>query len=150
MIVISRNWSNWQNDIFNPRQILTDFGFGAVGGAIGHGGRQLFGKNLPQSASKSANIPNPNGRLGSSAHQAEVQKIEQIVLDLGYSPKTEFKIKSYRYADVAALDADEKLISLYQIGKGTQYSPIAREVRAINDIFEFSGYEVPIFFIPYN
>ncbi len=74
----------------------------------------------------------------------------------GSQLRTEFRVltpngsQAPRLADLAVVDIDGKTpLRLYQIGvlnaKGT---PVAREVRAINDLFNTTG--VPTSFWPYK
>ncbi len=100
--------------------------------------------------------PNPYGRLGGPQHQAAVEQVRAGIRGQGLTPKTEFRVftagghKPYRLVDVAALDASGNPVAFYQVGRITRGGlPVAREIRAISDIFEFGGYNVPIHFIPY-
>ncbi len=160
---LSGNWENWQNDIFNPCQMAADLAFGAVGGGVGYGVRYLS-RGFAQSPSNISvgstifprNPPNPHGKLGGPAHQAEIKKITRYLKDNKIAYRTEFKIntpngyKPYRLIDLAAFDSEGNPMIFYQVGKGTMSNiPVIRERRAITDIFEYSGYEIPIIFIPY-
>lgn len=166
---ISGDWSNWQSRIFDPGQMVADVAFGAAGGAIGYGVQRLvsgFFKptssvmplaedfTVPTNITKSC--PSPNGRLGGPAHQAEVRNIIEYLESNKIKYKTEYKIltpgghKPFRVADVVALDNAGNPIAFYQVGKATKGNlPVIRERRAISDIYEYSGFEIPIIFNVY-
>jgi hypothetical protein len=51
---------------------------------------------------------------------------------------------------MAALDSNGDPVAFYQVGKSTKGNlPVSRERIAIDDIFEFGGFNVPITFVPY-
>jgi hypothetical protein len=109
----------------------------------------------PQTLPNQGRVTNP-GRLGGQAHQAGIATIEKQIKKQGYIPKTEYRVltqggtKPYRYVDVAALDVNNRPVAFYQVGRSTAGNiPIIRERRAIFDVYEFGGYDVPIIFIPY-
>jgi hypothetical protein len=73
----------------------------------------------------------------------------------GFIIKKEFRIDTpggfleTRYVDVAVLDPSKHPVAFYQVGNITQAGvPIAREVKAINDIIEYSQFSsVPIIYL---
>jgi hypothetical protein len=100
------------------------------------------------------NCPNPDGRLGSPAHQAEVQQIANDIRARGLTPQQEFRVetpggfKPVRYVDVAALDDAGNPVEFYQVGRQTAGGlPVMRESQAIWDIWSVS--DVPVTFRPY-
>jgi RHS repeat-associated protein len=102
-------------------------------------------------------VPSPNGRLGGPKHQAEVALIKAEIGNRGLRVRTEFRVStpggslSARYVDVAALDVAGQPVEFHQVGGIRKDGfPVAREMRAIFDIFssdEFGG--IPITFHPY-
>jgi len=155
-LVLSGQTDQIRGALFRPQDIVLDAALGGAVAGAAYGISNLFGRIRSSLPTRSANGPNPYGRLGGPAHQWEIMKIESQVKKMGLYPQTEFKIatpggaKPYRYADVVALDANENPIVLYQVGKATKSNlPIARERQAITDIYEFGGFDIPIVFIPY-
>jgi RHS repeat-associated protein len=98
--------------------------------------------------------PNPNGRLGGPAHQAEVGRIASDIENRGLTPQTEYRVetpggfKPVRYVDVAGLDQKGNPVEFYQVGRQTAGGfPVMRESQAIWDIWSVS--DVPVTFVPY-
>ena len=89
----------------------------------------------PGNATDQRLVPNPNGRLGSPAHQQKVDEVARDVKSRGLTVKKEFLVKTpgghkeRRFADVAGLDPDTgELVELHQVGVTTKRGlPIARE-----------------------
>ncbi len=115
--------------------------------------------NSIKKANETANkykVPNPDGKKGGDAHQTVIKGIKpseeggSIAYEVRYN--TPGGQKNYRYADVVELDADGKVVRIYQVGKVNKNgTPVIREVRAIEDIMksiDYNGEE--IYFIPYN
>jgi RHS repeat-associated protein len=102
--------------------------------------------------------PNPNGRIGSPEHQAEVSNVAMDQLSKGYDVTTEFMVKTpgglkaNRFVDVASLDPQTgEPVGFFQIGRQTLGgNPIARETQAMNDLANSARGDVPMTFIPYN
>ena len=98
-------------------------------------------------------VPNQYGKLGSPAHRATVDGIKNDLVTKGFSEiKTETRIeissgyKPYRYADITATKGGMNYA--FQVGKATTRGiPVARERRALADIFSTGNYMV--FFIEY-
>jgi RHS repeat-associated protein len=145
--------------LLNPKDMATDAVMGAAGGAVSYGIGRLFGSATTGKA-PSSRVPNPDGRLGGPAHRAVVNSIDDALAESLYGKgsyvRYEFKIntpggvKPYRFADAAILGPNGQPQAFYQVGRITQGgSPVARELRAISDIFNFSKYNVPITFLPY-
>ncbi len=86
--------------------------------------------------------PNPYGSRGGPSYSSVVENIESDIAARGLTPETEYQVnlqgpgtegRQFRRVDVAALDVNG--------------SPIARELRAIIDITEFTQYtHVPLHF----
>jgi hypothetical protein len=98
--------------------------------------------------------PNPYGRLGGPAHQAQVGRIASDIENRGLTPQTEYRVetpggfKSTRYIDVAGLDQEGNPVEFYQVGRQTAGGfPVMRESQAIWDIWSVS--DVPVTFVPY-
>jgi len=97
--------------------------------------------------------PNPYGKLGSPQHLNLIQKLYDYFKDKGKGVKTEKAIempdKSIKYADLAVLDENGKVVEYHQIGKQNKDgTPVARERRAIEEIEKATGKKV--WFHPYN
>jgi RHS repeat-associated protein len=98
------------------------------------------------------------GRLGGTSHRAKVAEIAQDIEARGFRSQREFYVttpgghKKYRFVDVAALDLNGDPVEFHQVGRAahTKGMPVARERRALSDIFELSGYDVPIHFHVYK
>ena len=56
-----------------------------------------------------------------------------------YEVETRVGTKATRYVDVAALDVSGTPVEFHQIGVATRTGFVARESRALNDIFEQTG-----------
>jgi len=104
-------------------------------------------------------VPNPYGAKGGPAHQAVVGAIRQDIKSRGLKPREEFRVelhgpgtegKGARRVDIAALDVNGNPVEFHQVGGLTRSGrPIARDRRAIIDIWEFGEYAgVPIYFHP--
>jgi RHS repeat-associated protein len=124
-----------------------------VGGNLAMGLSSAIMVGLPRS---SESVPNPYGKKGGPEHRAGVSSSETIAQDNGNKFRTEFKVdtpggqKSHRYVDGVELDVDNNPVAFYQVGRVTENgAPVARERYAIQDIYEYGGYGVPIIFIPY-
>jgi RHS repeat-associated protein len=155
-LVLSGQTDQIRSTLFRSQDLALDAVIGgAVAGAT-YGITNLLGRIRSSLTARSVNVPNPNGRLGGSAHQAVIQDLENQINVQGFLSKTEFKVetpgglKPYRYIDIAALDVDKNPIAFYQVGKATKnYLPIARERQALADIIELGGYDIPRIFVPY-
>jgi RHS repeat-associated protein len=97
-------------------------------------------------------VPNPNGKKGGEAHQAEIAKQTSILKDQDYDIAYEVKIetpkgsKPYRYADFSY--TKDGVTQYGQVGKQLQSGiPCARERAAMADI-RSTGAKVT--FYPYN
>jgi hypothetical protein len=100
------------------------------------------------------------GRLGGPGHRAAVRNIQKDVENVygpSYRSSIEFQVrtpgglKTYRYVDVAVIGPTGQPVAFYQVGLSTSRGmPVARERYAINDIFEYGAYNIPIIFIPYR
>jgi RHS repeat-associated protein len=86
--------------------------------------------------------PSRPGRLGNPDHRAAVEQIRQDILNRGYTPRTEFGFetpnglfKSRRFADVVAIDSDDNVVEIYQVGRQRANGWIVRrEVQALADL----------------
>lgn len=155
-LVLAGQTEQIRSTLFRSQDIALD---AALGGAIAgatYGATNLLGRIRSSLPTRSADVPNPNGRLGGPAHQGEIDRITTSLKNDGTRFRTEFKIntpggfKPYRFADVASLDSSGNPTAFYQVGRATSRNiPVARERLAITDIYEFGGYDVPIIFIPY-
>jgi hypothetical protein len=99
-------------------------------------------------------VPNPNGKKGGTAHQAMVAEVAADVKQRGLNVRKEHRIKTpggakpKRFVDVVGLIGEE-VVEMHQIGKQTHKSiPVAREVRALNDLERATGTRPT--FHPYN
>ena len=93
--------------------------------------------------------PNPHGKLGGPAHQAEVEKVVQDIKNRGLTPEVEHKVstpggdKGSRYVDVVAKDKQGKVVEAHQVGRQTKSGlPVSRERAAIRDIEKARGVKV--------
>jgi hypothetical protein len=129
-------------------QAVTDVGIG-------------FGSVIPEYSNLvSSGLAIRTGRLGGPSHQAAIQEIREGVKSVygrDYRTQSEFQVKtpggmkSYRYVDVAVLGPDGQPVAFYQVGVSTSGGAlVSRERYAIADIYEYGGYRVPIYFIPYR
>ncbi len=63
---------------------------------------------------------------------------------------TKERYKSKRYIDIGVVDDEENVIIGYQVGVGTKLGrPVAREVRALEDIAKSIG-EGKVIFVTYK
>ena len=104
------------------------------------------------------NCSNPNGRKGCKEHQEKINEIEkQLKTEYpGYDIRTEIYVKTpggykkSRYIDVGVVDDEKNVIIGYQVGVGTKSGrPVAREVRALEDIANSIG-EGKVIFVTYK
>jgi RHS repeat-associated protein len=101
-------------------------------------------------------VPNIYGKLGGPAHRAAVADMAADIAARGLIPSTEFRVltptgaKVARFVDVVGIDPRTSLpVEYYQIGRQTAAGlPVAREVRALNDLSVAIG--VRPSFVPYN
>ena len=87
---------------------------------------------------------NPYGKLGSPAHRQKIDEIEKNIGDRGLNFDREYSVdvtkvkgrtKNTRYIDIVALDENDKVIEMYQVGKVNKNgNPVLRERKAIFDI----------------
>ncbi len=92
----------------------------------------------------------------SPEHKRKVQEVVSDIERRGFIPKKEFAIatpfgkKSYRLADVVAIDSfTERVVEIHQIGKTTSKGlPVPREVEAIQDIEMVMG--LTVIYHPYD
>ena len=87
---------------------------------------------------------NPYGKLGSPAHRQKIDEIEKNIGDRGLNFDREYSVdvtkvkgrtKNSRYIDIVALDENDKVIEMYQVGKVNKNgNPVLRERKAIFDI----------------
>jgi RHS repeat-associated protein len=113
------------------------------------------GRGLHEAASFTKKIPNPNGKLGGTAHQTKVAEVAAQVeakgLQVGFEHRvlTSDGCKSCRYVDVVGKDSRGKVVEMHQVGKQTKSgNPVSRETKAINDIKDASN--ITPNFHPYN
>ena len=99
-------------------------------------------------------VPNPNGKKGGEAHQAEIARQVNTYRDLGYTVNTEVRIdtpggqKPYRYADFSVSDELTNKTWYGNVGRQLKSGlPCARERAAISDV-QKAGYTIEFF--PYN
>jgi hypothetical protein len=100
--------------------------------------------------------PNPYGRLGGPAHQADVGRIAQQIESRGLEAVREHRVltprgaKGARFVDVAARDPKTgQIVEMHQVGTQPQSgSPVAKENKAMNDIQNATGTRPD--FHPYN
>ena len=104
------------------------------------------------------NCSNPNGRKGCKEHQEKINDIEKQLKNEypGYDIRTEIYVKtpggykSKRYIDIGVVDDEKNVIIGYQVGVGTKSGlPVAREVRALEDIANSIG-EGKVIFVTYK
>ena len=124
-----------------------------AGGAFSGGtsGYAIYNSNTPSNKK----VPNPYGKKGGPAHQAEIEKQMSIAKSQGYSVvNTEVRIptpggmKPYRYADFSAMNPSTGEIWYGNVGRQLASGlPCARERYAISDI---EGTGRTIRFFPYN
>ncbi|MGI6379490.1 MAG: RHS repeat-associated core domain-containing protein [Anaerolineae bacterium] len=114
----------------------------------------LVGEVASQTDAAARVVPNPYGRLGGPAHQAEVARIAADIEKRGLRVRTEFHVptpggyKTARYVDVAALDPITKApVEFHQVGALTARGLlVARERRAASDILNSIYRGVPLWF----
>jgi hypothetical protein len=101
-----------------------------VGEAVGAGAKALVKA-----------VPNPFGKLGGLAHQANVAEVAAAMKEKGLTMVKELRVdtagslKDTRFVDVAVFDSNGKIAELAQISRVNQNgTPVAREVRAASDI----------------
>jgi RHS repeat-associated protein len=106
-------------------------------------------------AAKGGGPPNPYGKAGGPAHQAKVNEIVQDIESRGLTAQQEYKVntpggeKGARFVDVVGRDANGNVVEMHQAGRQTLGgSPVAREVRAMDDIEAATGMRPT--FHPYN
>jgi len=100
-------------------------------------------------------VPNPNGKKGSEAHQAGVNKAEKELKESGYTQtqrevevKTPKGEKGKRYVDVRGTNSKGETKDI-QVGKQNKNgTPVKRERKAMDDIEESYGQRPD--FLPYN
>ena len=155
-LALSGQMSQVGKVLFRPQDLLLDSVLGGVVAGVFYGASILIDGTRSQVTTNAARIPNPNGKLGGPAHQAEISRITTNITNSAGEYVTEFKVntpggsKPYRFVDVASIDSNGAPTAFYQVGKATKSNlPIARERSAITDIYEFGEYDVPIIFIPY-
>ena len=127
--------------------------WGTVAGTVGGGligGVDGYSMAKSQNSSPSKSVPNPNGKKGGAAHQAEIAK--QTAKFDPSQVRYEVKIntpggaKPYRYADFSVTQNGQTWYG--NVGRGLQSGlPCARERAAISDIQGAGG---TIYFFPYN
>jgi hypothetical protein len=102
-------------------------------------------------------VRNPFGKSG-ALHQSTIQGNADDIISRGYNVRHEVKydvvngVKSFRYADVVAMDKTGTITEIYQVGKLAKSGfPVKRELVAIKDIFKSPIYnKASIIFVPYN
>ena len=87
---------------------------------------------------------NPYGKLGSPAHRQKVDEIMNDIEDKGLKYDNEYsvntskvkgKTKNTRYLDAVALDENDNVVEMYQVGRVNKNGmPVSRERKAIFDI----------------
>jgi len=92
-------------------------------------------------------VPNPFGRFGCPEHRNLIQQLFDFFKGIGKKVKYEKGVDlpngSKRYADLAVLDDDEKVIEYHQVGINTKKGkPVKRERDAIDDIEGATGIKV--------
>lgn len=107
-------------------------------------------------------VPNPNGRKGGAAHQAEVKWVEDDVRNRGFETIREFPVRiekpdgtrTYRYIDVAAIDKQSnRPVEFHQVGRLTASGqPVSREWRVFSELSMYGGdySDVPTWFHGYQ
>jgi hypothetical protein len=154
-LVLAGQINQIRSTLFRPQDLVLDGVLGGIGGGVGYGINSLIEKEIQNEiGSNLSRVTNSNGRLGGPSHQAEVAKITDGLKINDYI--TEFKVntpggaKPYRFVDVAYIDSNGDPTVFFQVGKITKGNlPVMRERNAISDIAEFSGIDIPIYFIPY-
>ncbi len=89
---------------------------------------------------------NPFGKLGGPAHRATVNKLADMLQKDGFEVSKEVKVptpngsKGSRYVDVVGAKKSTGETKMYQVGASNKDgSPVAREVRAMDDIEQATG-----------
>lgn len=98
-------------------------------------------------------IPNPHGRKGSPEHRKKVDETAEEIEKRGLSFLKEFFLRlkdgKWRYADIVAIDKDDNLKEIHQVGLTNKNgTPVAREKRAIDDIEQ--SYNINVVFHKYT
>jgi RHS repeat-associated protein len=102
--------------------------------------------NVPDGVGSFLTSLNPWGRFGGPAHRATVNKLSEMLQKDGFEVTKEVKIptprglKGSRYVDVVGVKKNSGETKMYQVGERNQNgSPVAREVRAMDDIEQETG-----------
>ncbi|MFC4812911.1 RHS repeat domain-containing protein [Paenibacillus sp. GCM10023250] len=104
-------------------------------------------------------VPNPNGKKGGAAHQQKTQEVEDDIRSRDLTPVREQEYdtkggyKSKRYADVVAVNKNNEVVEIHQVGKKNKNgTPVSRERKAIQDIKTSKNYPAgaSIHFHAYN
>ena len=125
----------------------------STAGAIqGASSLSMFNSSTQTTPSKA--VPNPYGKKGGPAHQAEISRQVSLNSKPGFTVNTEVKIntpggiKPYRYADFSVTNNATGSVWYGNVGRQLQSGlPCARERYAISDI-QNAGYTIRFF--PYN
>ena len=120
-----------------------------AGGAL-LGGADGYSMSKSQNSSPGKSVPNPNGKKGGAAHQAEIAKqtakFEPAQVKFEVKINTPGGAKPYRYADFSVTQNGQTWFG--NVGRQLQSGlPCARERAAISDIQGAGG---TIYFFPYN
>jgi len=92
-------------------------------------------------------IPNPYGKKGNPDHQDAIDKLVKLLKLLKKIVVKEKRIKitknKSRYADVAVLDEENKVIEIHQVGRTNKKGKkVKREQLAIDDIEKTTNIKV--------
>lgn len=96
---------------------------------------------------------NPYGKLGGPSHKKKVNEVAEDIKNRKLSAILERIIRfisgKKRFIDVAAVDEENQIIELHQIGKQNKNGlPVKREQIVINEILQETG--IQTIFHPYN
>jgi len=78
MTAVSGDLSNWQENIFSFKRVVTDFAFGAAGGAIGYGGKKIAQGIVNPIRTRPNFYGTPNGELIPSTKQGIKNNLELL------------------------------------------------------------------------